>query len=51
MSKRRHSKTQYSKIIQRATKLLKQAIQTGQLKEYKMTDAEMKELWENDDEW
>ena len=51
MSKQRHSKTQYNKIIQRTTKLLKQAIQTGQLKEYKMTDAEMKELWENDDEW
>lgn len=51
MSKQRHSKTQYNKIIQRTAKLLKQAIQTGQLKEYKMTDAEMKELWENDDEW
>lgn len=51
MSNPQRSKTQYSKTIQRTTKLLKQAIQTGQLKEYKMTDAEMKELWENDNEW
>lgn len=44
MSKQKHSETQYSKTIQRTTKLLKQAIQTGQIKEYKMTDAEMREL-------
>lgn len=51
MSKQKHSETQYSKIIKRTTKLLEQAIQAGQLKEYKMTDAEMRELWENDNEW
>lgn len=51
MSKQKHSETQYSKIIKRITKLLEQAIQAGQLKEYKMTDAEMRELWENDNEW
>lgn len=51
MGEQKHSDNQYSKTIQRTTKLLKQAIQNGQIKEYKMTDAEMKELWENDDEW
>lgn len=51
MGEQKHSDNQYSKTIQRTTKLLKQAIQTGQIKEYQMTDAEMKELWENDDEW
>lgn len=51
MSKQKHSETQYSKTIQRTTKLLQQAIQAGQIKEYQMTDAEMKKLWENDDEW
>ena len=37
--------------IQHTTEMLRQAIDDGQLKEYDMTDEEMKEMWNDDEEW